>query len=442
MSDIPVILASLPTWATDDSDLLGRAEAQDLEFKSEPWDVRTNRGKLEFAKDLSAMVNGGGGLIVLGVRTERQAHSAEDLSVELTPFPLEHIDAEQLKGLATSWLYPPQREITITIFPSVDESTGLASVFVRGLPDFDLSLIHGAEVEDGVVRRNFFGVARRFGDGVAHYSPDEIFRWIRDGRKFGEAGGWQRTDSEEDSLVGEDAASDLGHLLELYKDDEWPVIAIQIFPEVATRIEGLHDASGVKGAIANHETLRDHGGFNLRIVTGIESRSGYLEVNLGTIQRLLVSDRGCVSLVVSLSPSGMSWAMDQRDALPMINPIYLAEVVYDLASLYIEAMVPHLDPPPNRLRMNIGLFWADRPSPTGLKPGAPNWMSMEPAKRYEGAEWTDELSVDPSASASTITSAILRRIYGAFGLGVEAIPFFNGTTHEFDVDLFLEPSGR
>ena len=49
--------------------LIGIEESAQVDFKSEPYDLTTNKGKWELGKDVAGMTNFAGGLIVVGVFT-------------------------------------------------------------------------------------------------------------------------------------------------------------------------------------------------------------------------------------------------------------------------------------------------------------------------------------------------------------------------------------
>ena len=65
IADIAAILES-----GDFSPLIGALEDEHLECKSAPYQLDQERGKMELAKDVSALANADGGFILIGVTTE------------------------------------------------------------------------------------------------------------------------------------------------------------------------------------------------------------------------------------------------------------------------------------------------------------------------------------------------------------------------------------
>src|SRR6266498_1599371 len=85
MSGIQDIIAALASWPSDPSPLIGVFESRDLEFKMTAYQLGTAAGKAEFAKDVGGMANAGGGLIVLGIETERDPATGRDRSSKVRP---------------------------------------------------------------------------------------------------------------------------------------------------------------------------------------------------------------------------------------------------------------------------------------------------------------------------------------------------------------------
>jgi predicted HTH transcriptional regulator len=67
--------------ARGDADrILGTAESSWLDFKQQPYILMQPDQPLELAKDVSALANSGGGVLVIGIATERRESTAEDVA--------------------------------------------------------------------------------------------------------------------------------------------------------------------------------------------------------------------------------------------------------------------------------------------------------------------------------------------------------------------------
>lgn len=71
-------------------ELAGTAENSWLDFKTTPYAINTDKGKFELAKDVAALANAQGGLLVCGARTAARTTEAKDVVEELTAFPEAH----------------------------------------------------------------------------------------------------------------------------------------------------------------------------------------------------------------------------------------------------------------------------------------------------------------------------------------------------------------
>src|ERR1700674_2072019 len=75
--------------------ILGLLESFTVDFKAEPYPLQYDRQKFELAKDLSALANARGGLILLGIKTQKNALYASDQAAELRRFDSSLVNSEQ-----------------------------------------------------------------------------------------------------------------------------------------------------------------------------------------------------------------------------------------------------------------------------------------------------------------------------------------------------------
>lgn len=143
--------------------LEGVREADDLDWKQGlPADVEKKRK--EFAKDVAAMANSRGGLIVYGVREE------DERAVDLTPVPTGERERQRLRALATSHIRPLVAGLEITALDDGSPDTGLLIVSVPASPD----------APHVVGERNEMGVPFRHGPHTEWMSEHQLERAYRD----------------------------------------------------------------------------------------------------------------------------------------------------------------------------------------------------------------------------------------------------------------------
>jgi hypothetical protein len=111
--------------------LIGVREDLELEFKRQPYQLDAEGGKFELAKDICAMANARGGVIVLGVQTEGREESPLDEAVRIRALARGLVDEERYIAIATERIYPRVQGLRV-------EFTAQASDQGRGLVVIDV----------------------------------------------------------------------------------------------------------------------------------------------------------------------------------------------------------------------------------------------------------------------------------------------------------------
>jgi predicted HTH transcriptional regulator len=134
--------------------LVGLAETIDVEFKGQPYQIADHDSqKFELAKDVSALANASGGVIVIGVQTERDNEASVDVAAELRPLALGLVDEQQYEGILSDMIYPRLREVQVRFHSSTaDTDRGLVSVDVPPQDEVDKYFLIQRPIEEGVDR--------------------------------------------------------------------------------------------------------------------------------------------------------------------------------------------------------------------------------------------------------------------------------------------------
>ena len=183
---VPEVIEVLQSGGFDA--LKGTVEDGQVEFKGSLYQLSNDALKCELAKDVSALANSEGGIIVLGVRTSQDQLSPVEYVDECRPFDQTLFNADQYGKILDDWICPAVVSIELSWFPSAtDASRGLAAIVVpakvsENKPHLVARLIDA----DGRVRGTQFGYYERVQDRVPATSVEMIRGYVRDGMRNSE----------------------------------------------------------------------------------------------------------------------------------------------------------------------------------------------------------------------------------------------------------------
>lgn len=445
--DVSELFAALSSWGTHPERLLDVPESQEIEFKTAPYLLANDRDKLEFAKDVAAMANGGGGVIVIGIKTERDPNIGQDVSKEIRPVAPGSVNAEAMRAVARDWIYPPSRSIEIRDWT---DGPGQLLVSIRVPPFHEspgLALVRAAELGTGVERR-MFSVPVRGGGSVDFHTPGEVYEWIRRGRLVLLSG---RPEPAEEAGAADQAAqvqAQLDRARTILGNEDWPTFLLQAWTTTPALVERMHDTDGVRGLFTEPPSLRSSG-FNFRWWG-----PGGPEVDVGGGLRVPGRNRGTfwltptgiLTVAATAGPDLLGWAMERYSQRPTINPLTLVELTLEFCRLYLDGIARFLRPAsPFSLRtlFRVGLLDAQRPEPIRLPKGRPRFALDEqsnPAPEEEMVETVGEpegFVVAEPPDSPVVAEQMLQRLYGRFGIGTEGIPFLTQDRTAVDVEAIL-----
>jgi hypothetical protein len=158
--------------------LIGCPESDWFEAKRTAYELDQVLGEFELAKDLSAIANSGGGILVIGLRTISK--DGIDVVSELTPVP--HQDLRRYRSVLRARLYPQLRGLEFAV-SVVQGQLGVLGIRVRrqplsslpvlvvGMPGFRGHRLEGA----------YWGLFRRIADQVTPINAQTIHSALRGG---------------------------------------------------------------------------------------------------------------------------------------------------------------------------------------------------------------------------------------------------------------------
>jgi hypothetical protein len=154
--------------------LVGMFEGQLLEAKRH-LHLEDDKGRLELAKDVSAIANSpAGGLLVVGLETRRE--SGRDVVTRVHPFP-DTGQVRRISSLLDRLIYPPIERMDVLLVPAGSSHPPGEHLLVITVPPQPLELtpflVTGVVVDDRVLG-NYIGLFERRGEDVVASSPASI----------------------------------------------------------------------------------------------------------------------------------------------------------------------------------------------------------------------------------------------------------------------------
>lgn len=165
--------------------LVGVRETEWLEFKGQPYAIQEVYGRLALAEDVASLANTVGGLIVIGVATQRDATTNADTGDEIRPIPVARLNLQQLEDLIAEYVTPVPEQLSLHLW---QDSSGERAIATIHVPRQDSArkyflVTHGV-AENGNVLANHVGLFERIGASCRAMSTDRVYELIRQGRRI------------------------------------------------------------------------------------------------------------------------------------------------------------------------------------------------------------------------------------------------------------------
>jgi hypothetical protein len=157
-----------------------------MEAKSEPYRTSELRGKLELSKDVAGFANAQGGIILIGIRTERSPEHLGDEITEVRPFAETLVDRDQYHSILCSWIHPEPEGIEIRWFPCAGEpNRGVVAITVPAQREALRPFLLARTLGDSDRQiESLFGYTERKRAGITPLSVRDLYAHFRDGRRF------------------------------------------------------------------------------------------------------------------------------------------------------------------------------------------------------------------------------------------------------------------
>jgi len=144
--------------------------------------------KQELAKDVSALANACGGIILVGFRTAKNNLTAVEEIESCRPFEASFFDTQQYRNVLQNWIHPPIHSVQIDCYQSSSHpGKQVAAIIVPpDACDDKPYVVTRAVTQDGKVFGTLIGYFERVLDRVPATSVGTLRSRIKDGMRFGE----------------------------------------------------------------------------------------------------------------------------------------------------------------------------------------------------------------------------------------------------------------
>lgn len=447
--------------------IAGTTEDGSIDFKIEPYQLGSEAGKYELAKDVAAFARTQDeSVIVFPVETEVVADSPFERAVRARPIRRRLVDEKQILDVIRSHVYPGVRGVDVRTFASADdEERCLVAIVVPAQREADQPFLVVSPVgNDGTkIQGWLIGMPVRSGDETEHVRLEQLHELISRGRglaarveeiaamiahpaapanpEFDPDELWAHASSVADRYSGE-LHSWEGRRLP-------PILILAAAPTHPTTVPTLLRDEGVR-QLLEHPPMTRHEGWNLGTLSRAELVEGSkLEVRGGHRKLLSLSDDGFFVAIARIEEFlSRDRVKTGADAVAhKVSSLALVEFTHDFV-LTFKAIIDFLDPPPEDAYFAVAVIAA-----TGSPDGAvflPPYGVRSIEWGYAGAPGAGELpdtsdytwgyTASMSRSAGEIAYPLLEHVYGFFKHASNAIPYLNEERSAVEPERFGDPA--
>ncbi|GLW46381.1 hypothetical protein Stsp02_20430 [Streptomyces sp. NBRC 14336] len=411
-------------------EILGTPESEWVDFKSigpkGPYDLSTEKGKFELAKDVAAFANAGGGLIVCGLKAKQRPTELYEVAEKLTPFAKSLVNSTSYKDVIKEYVRPLLKVNYLWFDHPADDpdaSGHYLVIEVAALPESDRwALVTRGLTEDGRFVKGSWTVPIRNGDTTAYLSPDEAYRLLNDGLRVRREPGANAPAPAPPA----DRAKTRAALRARLDMDDVPVLFFQSTPDHPKGLlAGMYATGGLRDLLRNQDTLRDAHAFNFASVYHRpEAHEGGLLLMNPPRQGLSVESDGAVTAALAATADMLGWAMDryQGGADSRISVFVLTEITLEYFRLVDEHVLPLVDG--SWTHRIVASDFARPPARTLAAGDDPTFPLRGAPQTATSNAWNHSWHAlgDPERDAYEA----LRHLYALFGLDVTDNPFTDG----------------
>jgi hypothetical protein len=451
LTEIDAILQS-----GDFTRLFGAFEDDHLECKSAPYNLDQEREKMELAKDVSALANTDGGIILLGVQTEQEPTYQGDIIRRVGCFAQQRIDFGQYERVISDWVLPSIPGLRLVWHASAaNGNEGIVSILVPQEASRERPYVVTKLVENtGRTVGTYVGFFERTRDSATPTKPSELRDRLRDGRRFAELdtrlGNIEEmigriTPGQEPQQPAFGAEIIFGRVQRARREMGYegkPALSLAAWPLQSTDFPNLFESHEVPVVrlLEQPPRLRD-GGFDF----ATRRLSAIVE---GRLRRCLIPEHkilevwrdGPLICVVPGDDWHLCWGMRSTAETGLrINNLALAETVYLFCDWTLK-VYGNAVPPPETFKIRVMLSdMTVNGIVCSLSPYRPNDFTIgENQRPAPGAQAGQHFEIDverATGNAGVMAYRILSDVYAWFGFNSAEMPYVDRNGESPKIDL-------
>lgn len=446
-------------------DLIGVMESQHVEFKRGWYRLSDDeREKWELAKDIGAMANAGGGIIVRGVVTRALPYTDVDVAVEVKPIPTDKVDIKQHRSVVKDHLYPKVLGLRFDLFtaPPADDGTPV-SILVITVPEQNVDtqpFIVGYAFSDEGRRVDAINIPVRDGAHTDWQSRGVIHRDLADGRRSrvggmpaapavdrdvpvavteGVTDGVEMTDRITVTVTRDPTVERAERMVDQVETfmgwtdaTTYALVAVPTSPSSAIP-DDFYQPEGLAGALTN-PPAEHYTGFNLSYGEAPQRLGQSLVVSSGRERCLWLEPDGTFAAGVNAAGDLLTWPASHDPDRPRplkINQLVLTEYTYLFARFVNEQLRPRF----GGYRYAVLFLGAtDRPWTLTLPAGYPPDRIIGDGSRPTGPNMVHP--VEPGGDPGTDAYRLLTAVFDFFALARADIRFTEDHNQKIDPATF------
>ncbi len=409
-----------------DDDISGTEESTWCEFKSQPYDLDSDQGRWELAKDVAAMANADGGVITIAVRTEKPVNLDEEVAKQVVPVPAQRIDRKRHRDVISQLTYPPLSErVDPRVYQRGDDKLILAIKIDEADDDQRPALVTREFTEAGKTVPSF-AVARRTGAHTEWAPVGQIHRDISDGRIARRNLTLPRTPVQPEVDQAERYRELVSRVIKYMDWTEFAVYGLAALPPLGVgEIDDFYDSEGLRGVLDRlaRYHVRDNG-FGLGYGIEVRIEEGSL-VTADKDRVVWLEPDGLLLCATAATSEFLGWAQERYRRLEVegrpavrVNRVVLVEYTFEFCRLVSRELMSRQKREGWRLR-SLGRQMRSGLEPP-LVPERDNWMFAETHLAVVD-DWDDEF--DATGDYERDAYSLLAQVYRRFALPKTAIPY-------------------